>query len=80
MTTFRPMDELLNHIGFEFKLLFVVNEIYANLHHAKLNEVCGINKLIRKYFFNVYSVAGEAPECLKKVNRVFFLKIYLSLQ
>ena len=53
MTTFRPMDELLNHIGFEFKLLFVVNEIYTNLHHAKLNEVCGINKLIRKYFFNV---------------------------
>ena len=53
MPTFRPMDELLNHIGVECKLLFVVNEIYANLHHAKLNEVCGINKLIRKYFFNV---------------------------
>ena len=53
MTPFSPMDELLNHIGFEFKLLFVVNEIYANLHDAKINEVCGINKLIRKYFFNV---------------------------
>ena len=53
MTTFRPMDELLNHIGFEFKLLFVVNKNYATLHYAKVNEVSGIYKLIRKYFFNV---------------------------
>jgi hypothetical protein len=47
------MDELLNHIGFEFKLLFVVNKDYATLHHAKVTEVCGIYKIIRKYFFNV---------------------------